>query len=40
MVKVKRSVPAPDSLAIEARKVNGSYKEKDVVERLKKRFSR
>ena len=34
MVKVERSFPAPESLAIEAQKKNGSYEKKDVVERL------
>ena len=38
MVKVERSFPAPESLAVEAAKINGSYKEKDVTERLKKDF--
>ena len=39
MVKVVRSYPAPESLAVEAAKKNGSYKEKDVVERLKSDFN-
>ena len=39
MVKVERSYPAPESLAIEAAKKNGSYNEKDVVERLKSDFN-
>lgn len=38
MVKIERSFPAPKSLAVEAKKANGSYSEKDVVERLKKDF--
>ena len=38
MVKVERSLPAPASLETEAAKENGSYKEADVVERLKKDF--
>lgn len=38
MVKVERSFPAPESLAIEAQKVSGSYEKEDVVERLKKDF--
>lgn len=38
MVKVERSFPAPESLAREAKKANGSYTEADVVERLRKDF--
>lgn len=38
MVKVKRSFPAPQSLAIEAKKASGSYSKPDVVEQLKKDF--
>ncbi len=38
MVKVERSYPAPESLEIESKKENGSYREKDVVERLKADF--
>lgn len=38
MVKVERSFPAPESLAIEAKKANGSYTRADVVERLRKDF--
>lgn len=38
MVKVERSFPAPESLAVEALKENGSYSEKDVVERLRNDF--
>ncbi len=39
MVKIKRSFPAPESLAEEAGKANGKYDKQDVVERLKKGFS-
>lgn len=38
MVKVTRSFPAPESLATEAKKVNGRYDKQDVVERLEKDF--
>ena len=38
MVKVERSFPAPDSLAEEAKKVNGKHDKPDVIERLKKDF--
>jgi uncharacterized protein (TIGR02646 family) len=38
MVKVERSFPAPDSLAEEKQKVNGSYSKPDVIERLAKDF--
>lgn len=38
MVKIERSFPAPESLAEEATKVNGSYEKEDVVYRLKKDF--
>lgn len=38
MVKIDRSFPAPESLAVEAKKVSGSYEKKDVVERLKNDF--
>lgn len=38
MIKIERSFPAPESLAIEAKKVSGSYEKKDVVERLIKDF--
>ena len=38
MVKVERSFPAPESLAKEAQKKNGSYSEPDVIRRLKKDF--
>lgn len=36
MVRVERSFPAPESLAAEAEKADGSYSKSDVVERLKK----
>ena len=39
MVKIKRSFPAPQSLAIEKKKVKGSYREADVIERLAKDFN-
>ena len=35
MVKIERSFPAPESLAEEAKKVNGKYDKEDVIERLK-----
>lgn len=38
MIKIERSFPAPESLAIEAQKKNGSYEKEDVVERLVKDF--
>lgn len=38
MVKIKRSFPAPESLAEEAGKAGGKYDRQDVVERLKKDF--
>jgi hypothetical protein len=38
MVKVERSYPAPKSLAIEAEKKNGSYREPDVIDQLKRDF--
>ena len=38
MVKVERSTPAPESLAIEKKKASGSYSKPDVVERLKEDF--
>lgn len=38
MVKVERSFPAPPSLAQEAKKANGSYRESDVVDRLRTDF--
>ena len=39
MVKIERSFPAPKSLAMEAKKKDGSYSGVDVVERLKKDFN-
>lgn len=38
MIKIDRSFPAPESLAIEAKKKNGRYDKEDVVERLKRDF--
>lgn len=38
MVKVERSQPAPESLKVESRKTNGTYKSKDVIERLRQDF--
>ncbi len=38
MVKIERSYPAPESLAKEAKKVNGSYNKPDVVEQLRNDF--
>ncbi len=38
MIKVERSFPAPESLAVEAQKANGSYSKPDVVSRLKEDF--
>lgn len=38
MVKIERTLPPPGSLAIEAKKANGSYKESDVVKQLRKDF--
>lgn len=38
MVKIERSFPAPESLAIESQKASGSYAKKDVVDRLKEDF--
>lgn len=38
MVKIERTPTAPPSLAIESKKANGSYREPDVVEQLKKDF--
>ena len=35
MVKIERSFPAPESLAEEAKKVNGKYDKEDVIEWLK-----
>ncbi len=39
MVKIERSFPAPKSLAMEAKKKDGSYSGVDVVERLKQDFN-
>lgn len=39
MVKVERSFPAPKSLAMEAKKKDGSYSGMDVIERLKEDFN-
>ena len=39
MVKVERSFPAPESLAIEKERANGSYSQPDVTERLAKDFN-
>lgn len=39
MVKVKRSFPAPASLGEEAGKLNGSYAQQDVIERLMTDFN-
>lgn len=36
MVKIERSTPAPESLAVEKTKADGKYDKPDVVERLKK----
>lgn len=38
MVKIDRSFPAPESLAMEAKKVSGSYSQPDVIDQLKKDF--
>lgn len=38
MVKIERSFPAPESLADEAKKVNGRYDKQDVIEQLKRDF--
>lgn len=38
MVKIERSFPAPESLAEEAAKMDGSYAKADVVEWLKRDF--
>lgn len=38
MIKIERSFPAPESLALEAKKPNGSYSKPDVVEQLRKDF--
>lgn len=39
MVKVDRNPEAPASLALEAKKKNGSYRENDVIEQLAKDFN-
>lgn len=39
MVKVERSFPAPESLAVEAEKDSGNYSGADVIERLRKDFN-
>lgn len=39
MVKVERSIPAPESLVQEMKKVDGKYDRADVVERLKIDFN-
>ena len=39
MVKIERSFPAPESLAIEAKKKSGKYDKPDVIVRLIKDFS-
>ena len=38
MIKVDRTFPAPKSLETEAKKKNGSYTEKDVVDQLLRDF--
>lgn len=38
MVKIQRTLPAPASLAVEADKPSGSYREPDVIEQLRKDF--
>ena len=38
MIKIERSFPAPASLAVESKKVSGTYEKRDVVERLIKDF--
>ena len=38
MVKIERSFPAPESLAVEAQKLNGRYDCQDVIERLRSDF--
>lgn len=38
MIKIERSFPAPESLAVEAKKASGSYEKEDVVERLRTDF--
>lgn len=39
MVKVERTYPAPSSLEKEKAKRNGSYREKDVIDKLKTDFN-
>lgn len=38
MVKIERSFPAPESLAIESQKSSGSYEKEDVIARLREDF--
>lgn len=38
MVKIERTLPLPESLAIEAKKANGSYSQPDVVRQLRSDF--
>lgn len=38
MIKIERSFPAPESLAVESKKVSGSYEKEDVIKRLIKDF--
>ena len=38
MVKIERTPKAPESLAVESKKANGSYREPDVVDQLKQDF--
>ena len=38
MVKIERSFPAPESLAVEAKKSSGSYSKPDVIKRLKEDY--
>ena len=38
MIRIQRSYPAPPSLALEARKANGTYNLPDVAEQLRKDF--
>ena len=38
MIKVERSQPAPESLAVEAQKKSGTYNKPDVIERLRQDF--
>ena len=39
MIKVERSQPAPESLAIEAQKKDGDYNRPDVIDRLRRDFN-